>query len=223
MTVGSRSLRVALSRLRQVAVRLFEERYLGANTGVEVRAEQLEPHRGLYLASSWLVIRELFRNLEVAESDVFVDLGSGMGRVLFMAARRPFARVIGVERSARLNEVARRVVDRNRHRLACQVVELLTVDAAAWEVPDDLTVVYLYCPFPDAVFERLVERLVASIDRVPRPLRVIYNFGTVQDRAVLEATGRAERISFRVPWYLRSRFEEISMYRLLPSPWEPIG
>jgi SAM-dependent methyltransferase len=219
--LGSLPRPTAVTRLRAVAVRLLEERYLGVHTGVQIRPQDLGYRQGLYLASSWLVLRELFRNMEVAEDDVFVDIGSGMGRVVFMAARRPFKRVIGVERSLRLNEVARGIVDRKRRLLACQDVALLTVDALEWDVPDDVTVVYLFCPFPDTVFQRLVDRLIASIDHAPRHLRVVYNFSTVQDRAILEATGRAQRISFRVPWYLRSRFAEVSMYRLLPRVWEP--
>jgi SAM-dependent methyltransferase len=210
------SLRKALTRLKHVAVSLFE-RYLGVRTGGDIRGPALGYAHGLYRASSWLVLWEVFRGLEVAEDEVFVDIGSGMGRVLFMAARRPFKRVIGVERSDRLNEVARRNIDRNRHRLACKDVEIVSEDALDWEVPDDLSVVYLFCPFPTPVFERLVERLVASIDRAPRTLRVIYFYSTREDREILAATGRAHRISFRVRWYVRSQFEEMSMFRLVPG------
>jgi SAM-dependent methyltransferase len=214
------SVRRALARVRAVAVRQFETRFLGAATGGDIWPKELGYSYGLYRGTSWRLLRELFRNLEVAEDDVFVDVGTGMGRVVFMAARRPFKRVIGVERSDRLNQVARAVIDRNRHRLACQDIELLCVDALEWEIPDDLTVVYLSCPFPDHLFERLVDRLVASIDRSPRPMRVIYYFGTERAREILMDTGRARRISFRVPWHTRARFEELAMYRLHPRGWE---
>ena len=36
----------------------------------------------------------------------FIDIGSGKGRALVLAARRPFAEVIGVELSARLHRIA---------------------------------------------------------------------------------------------------------------------
>jgi len=206
-------------RLKAAAVRLIEERYLGATTGGEIRGQELGYEYGLYWGSSWLVLWELFRNLEVAEDDVFVDIGSGMGRVVFMAAHRPFRRVIGVERSSSLTDVAQGIIARHRHRLTCQDVELLSVDALEWEIPDDLTVVYLFAPFPDEVFGQLVDRLVASVERCPRVIRLIYNYSTTQNRQVLLATGRAKRINLRVPWYARSRFEEISMFRLMPSGW----
>jgi len=216
VTGVGQSLRRALTRLKDVAVSLFE-RYLGIHTGGDIRGPALGCPHGFYRASSWLVLWELFRGLEVGEDEVFVDIGSGMGRVLFMAARRPFKRVIGVERSDRLNEVARRNIERNRHRLACKDIEFVSTDALDWEVPDDLTVVYLFCPFPTPVFERLVERLVASIDRAPRTLRIVYFFSTREDREILMASRLAHRVSFRVPRYIRSQFAEMSMFRLVPG------
>jgi SAM-dependent methyltransferase len=210
------ALRTAADRLEAMAVRRLEQRYLGVYTGDDIPSQELGYGPGMYKASSWLVLAEIFRRLEVGEDDVFVDIGSGMGRAVLMAARRPFRRVIGVEQSPRLNQVAQGIVDRNRHRLACQHIELVTVDTLEWEIPDDLTVVYLYCPFPEQTFSKLVERLVASIERSPRPLRLIYYFSTVEDRDDLRATGQAEMFSFGVPRYLRSEFEEVSMFRLLP-------
>jgi 16S rRNA G966 N2-methylase RsmD len=208
----------AVGRIARAVVELFE-RFLGVRTAGDIRPQELGYPHGLYRPSSWLVLRELFRSLEVAETDTFVDIGSGLGRVVFMAARRPFKRVIGVERSEQLNEVAEGNIARNRHRLVCTDIEFVSVDALQWEIPGDVTVVYLFSPFPTEVLAHLVERLVASVERTPRPMRVILNFSTKEDRDVLIATGQVQKISFRVPWYLRSRFEEVSMFRLLPSGW----
>lgn len=207
-----------MARIARVAVGLYE-RYARVRTAGDIEAQELGYAHGIYIPSSWLVLRELFRSLEVAENDTFVDVGSGMGRVVLMAARRPFKRVIGVERSEQLNEVARGNIARTRHRLVCNDIEFVSVDVQQWEIPDDVTVVYLYCPFPAPVFERVVENVIASMNRAPRPVRVIYNFSTSEDRDVLLATGQAQKISFRVPKYLRSRFQEVSMFRLLPSGW----
>ena len=209
----------ARGRIAQVAIGSYE-RLLGITTAGELKAPEYGYAHGIYRPTSWLVLRELFRSLDVDENDTFVDVGSGMGRVVLMAARRPFRRIIGVERSEEFNEVARSNIARNRHRLLCDDIEFLSVDAQQWEVPDDVTVVYLYCPFPSPIFERLVENLIASIDRAPRHVRVIYTFSTREDRDVLLRTGQAQPISFKVPRYVRSRFEEVSMFRLLPSGWD---
>jgi hypothetical protein len=79
MTKVHASLQRAQARLREVAVRRLEARYLGANTGGDIWPHELGYSYGLYRATPWRVLRELFRGLEVAEDDVFVDIGSGMG------------------------------------------------------------------------------------------------------------------------------------------------
>lgn len=204
-----------LQAARSAASALLE-RLLRVQTRGDLRQRERGFASGLYRPSSWVVLRELLRRLPVADDDVFVDVGSGMGRVVLVAARRPFRRVIGIEQDGELTEIARRNLEGRRR--ACGEVELLTVDAAAWAVPDDLTVVYLYCPFPDAVLGPFLDRLAASLDARPRPLLLIYNFGTASTRALIEATGRARPVDLAVPWYLRRAFDEVRLYRLEAAP-----
>jgi hypothetical protein len=82
--------------------------------------------------------------------------------------------VIGVEIAEELNRIARHNLDHNRDRLVCGDVELVTGDAVAYEVPADVTVVYLYHPFEGETFARVIGNLVASLDRNPRRLRIVY-------------------------------------------------
>jgi Histone methylation protein DOT1 len=49
-----------------------------------------QPERMLYAPSSWLFLPRALRSLDVDSDDVFVDFGSGKGRVVFQAARHPF-------------------------------------------------------------------------------------------------------------------------------------
>ena len=132
-----------------------------------------------------------------------------------MAARRPFRRVIGVEKNLEMTEVARRNIERRRGRLTCQDIELVGGDVLDWPVPDDLSIVYLFCPFPPEPLERFMERLLASIDEHPRDVRLIYNFSTKGNRETILASGRAEPVELRVPWYLGRAFREVWMVRLL--------
>jgi 16S rRNA G966 N2-methylase RsmD len=213
-----------ISSIPAVALRSFAtqrlERCIGLRTSGTIWQRDLGYPYGLYRPSSWLVLNALFGQLEVAEEDVFADIGSGMGRAVFVAARRPFRRVIGIERSGDLTEIARENIARNTHRLACTDVELHTIDALDWAIPDDLTVVYLCCPFPDEILGHFLGKLSASLERQPRPLRLIYYFSTEHDRQLILSSGRVTQISFRVPWYLRSEFEEVSMFRLLPPDFD---
>jgi SAM-dependent methyltransferase len=200
--------------MRAAASRLLE-RALGVQTRGVIWQKDEGYAYGLYRPTAWLTLHELFRRLDVSERDVFLDVGSGMGRVLLVAARQPFKRVIGVEQNVEMTEIARRNVERSRRRLRCHDVELVAADVLDWEIPDDLSVVYLYCPFPEHVLERFMERLLASLDRSPRELRLIYNFSTTGNRDTILRTGRAQPVDLAVPRPLRRAFAEVWMVRLL--------
>jgi SAM-dependent methyltransferase len=200
--------------MRAAASRVLE-RALGVQTRGLVWQKDEGYAYGLYRPTAWLTLQQLFRRLKVGPDDVFLDVGSGMGRVLLVAARHPFKRVIGVEQNVEMTEIARRNVERSRRRLRCQDVELVAGDVLDWPVPDDLTLVYLYCPFPEQVLERFMERLLASIDSSPRDVRLIYNFSTTQNRETIMRTGRASPVELAVPRPLRRAFAEVWMVRLL--------
>ena len=173
-------------RLQFELSRSFERR-LGVDT---VGAEGLSdfgvegPDRIYHAASPTITLRRALKRLDPGPGDVFADIGSGKGQALLVAAQLPYRRVIGVELAAQLTEVARQNVERVRPKLACQDVELVTADALEWEIPDDLTHVYMYCPFLGDTFDAFVDRLVESHDANPRPLHVVYAYPFEHNRLV---------------------------------------
>jgi glycosyltransferase involved in cell wall biosynthesis len=206
---------------RRLLVEGVLERRAGISTGGLIPAEDLfgsAEHRVGYQPTGWLKLRRILRPRDVGPSDVFVDIGSGMGRVVFQAARSyPFARVLGVELSEELNEIARRNIERNRSRLRCGDVELVTADVLSYRLPDDVTVVYFANPFTGPLFQAAVDELVASLRRRPRRLRVIYS-NPVEEQRLLAAGFRC----VRAPRALRptpewSRSNAIRMYERPPS------
>jgi hypothetical protein len=61
-----------------------------------------------------------------------------------------------------------------------------------YEIPDDLTIAYFYNPFRGAIFQSIVDRLVASVQRHPRRLRVIY-LNPLEEKRLLKARFREVR------------------------------
>lgn len=192
------------------------------SSGIEARPVALaelglaHEHRVDHVPSFWRTLRRILPEREVTGEDVFLDLGSGMGRAVFLAARDyAFRRVIGVEIAAPLHEIARRNLARNRHRLRCRDVELVNADVLAYRIPDDVTVVYLYNPFRGPVFAHVVDELCRSLDRRPRPLRVIY-LNPVEEASLL-ASGRGRLLRAVRGWRPTrdwARANAIRMYAL---------
>jgi SAM-dependent methyltransferase len=193
-----------LTRIGRKAVRWFETLTVDRGLDTEESAIELEhfhSERGWYEPSGWRFLRRALSKAQIRPGDVFVDFGCGKGRVLLCAARYPFARVVGVEISPRLSEVARRNVERARSRLACREIEVVTCDALEFEIPDDMTHAYFFHPFTGDTSRQVLEAIIASIDRRPRRVTLIYALPP-PNSAVL-ATGRF-RLVERVKGGLRN-------------------
>jgi SAM-dependent methyltransferase len=114
----------------------------------------------------------------------FVDLGSGMGRVVLLAAGRPFRQVVGVEISPALHAIARdNLAAFGKASLRCRDVRLVRRDAATAPFPRGDLVVYLYNPFRAPILGRVLAALTA---RPEGELALVYH--TPLERATVEAT-----------------------------------
>lgn len=218
--VFDRTVKPAYVALRG-AVNRVQDRRLGIQTltPVELRELGLEgPDRNCYKPSEWMTLRRILPKSEVSSDDVFIDVGSGMGRVIFEAARYPLKRVIGVELSPELNAIARGNIERNLQRLACRDVQLITIDALDYQFPDDVTIAYFANPFKGRTFARVFENLLASLDRSPRRLRLVYR--NPVEHEYLLSTGRVrptKRLRGFRPGREWSASNSTRLYEVLPS------
>jgi len=106
---------------------------------------------------------------------VFVDLGSGKGRVILRAATRPFRRVEGVEFSEPLHRVALRNIDNARAAGALRApVVANNMDATKFDPPREPLVIYCFNPVGKKLMQQFVERLAASLRTHPRDCYFIY-------------------------------------------------
>jgi len=156
------------------------DRALGMDTEDEVGHDDLgfDGSRGFdYTATSWLrllYVYRLLRTIPIGPGDAFLDLGCGKGRALLVASRFPFARLIGVDLSPSLLATAARNAERIRDLSPGTHIELIEKDAGLYEVPDDVSTVYLFDPFSDLIVNRVVDHLMESVRRHPRSVWIIY-------------------------------------------------
>jgi 16S rRNA G966 N2-methylase RsmD len=159
----------------------LRERYWRWQFGIQrnlVSYSELGYRGGLahhHVVSHYQDFQKAVQGMEIRpDRDVFLDYGSGIGAVVLMAAMYPFKRVIGVELSQDLSSVAQRLVERNRRRLRCQTIELITADATTYALPDDLNVIFFYSPFHGELLTKVLGNIRASLARAHRRLTIIY-------------------------------------------------
>jgi precorrin-6B methylase 2 len=137
-------------------------------------------------------LRDLFNRITVRPDDVFVDYGSGMGRVICVAATYPFRAVWGVEISRDLCQIAERNIQLAQSKFRCGRVEIVHADALEFPVPREASMIFFFNPFGGSVLSGVMERIGESFNRLRREIRIIF-CGTV-------STGRFREEALRHRW-----------------------
>lgn len=115
-----------------------------------------------YIPTTPRIGRHLLRDLPVTDvsSYTFIDMGSGKGRMLLLAAELPFRRIVGVEFSSDLHILTQNNVKTYRNRKqACFQIEPVNVDATQYDFPPDPLLVYFFFPFGRPVMEPVIQNL----------------------------------------------------------------
>ncbi len=147
-----------------------------ANVPLRTRVRELLSG-GLYQPSEPALFHLILRSLPIGlEEFTFIDLGSGKGRTLLMAADYPFRRIIGVEVLAELNEIAQQNIMRyHGEQQKCFALESHEGDARDFVFPNDPTVLYLFNPFPEYILRAVLGTLRRSVTEFPREVYVLYH------------------------------------------------
>ena len=96
-----------------------------------------------------------------------------MGQAIILAASFPFQRVVGIEMSATLAQTARENVARVRGKLACEDIQVVTMDATLYRDLDTVTVIFMYNPFRGSVLSRVIANIRESVRNHQRELTII--------------------------------------------------
>ena len=121
-------------------------------------------------------VRAALRALPIRDygAYTFLDVGSGKGRMLFLAAEYPFRAVLGLEFSDELHAQAEANVAQFRSRKQqCRDIGLIHGDAAEYEFPKGNLVVAMFNPFGPDVMGRMVANLERSLEANPRHVIVV--------------------------------------------------
>ena len=200
--------------------REFDERYgvdsaLAYVDSADVQGDNFNGQY-FYLASTVAKFRRMLDRLKVRHEDfTFIDLGSGKGRTVLLAGERPFKRVVGVEYSRALHEIAQQNVEKYPLKKAGNF-ELVLNDVAAYNFPPSPLVVYNYNSFGDEVLTRVLENLNRSAQAQPRQILLIFlNLGYFNPAGEEAGLAAGEALLNRHHFVLRWIFEKYRMYELV--------
>jgi SAM-dependent methyltransferase len=155
--------------------------------------------RPYFATEPWLFEQIMQAILVDFSQFTFIDLGCGKGRVLLMASDYPFKKIIGVEFMPELHRAAEKnIAGYSSDRQRCRRIEAVCMNARDFQFPAGPLVVYLFNPFSEATFARVLENLRGSVEQSSRPVYIAYRFTEFEN--LLAQTDWLEKIAGTEQW-----------------------
>lgn len=121
---------------------------------LKTHAVQYEPTRAWLFSEIMAQIKVDFSNFS------FVDFGSGKGRVLLLASKFPFKKIIGLEASPELCQYAQNNVDRFRaNDQRCKNITSVCINVQDFQIPQSDTILYFYNPFDGYILKPILQHI----------------------------------------------------------------
>jgi Putative methyltransferase len=169
---------------KQIPINLAFDREHGVETAAEMPLEtagvplaDVERGNGIYRPLTEELFRSSLASIRIDASQfTFVDIGSGKGKVMFMAADLPFKRVVGIEYALGLHEVAVRNITAYRSATQkCHDIEAMHGDALQYSLPPGPVLLFTFNALSKEIMREMMIKLDldAAANR-DRPLFFIY-------------------------------------------------
>ncbi|MDQ2832552.1 MAG: class I SAM-dependent methyltransferase [Acidobacteriota bacterium] len=178
--------RYHVERIFRTASEFFEDQWFDLSRNVRTSgnvslqtagvARDQHPDSEFYQPARPAHIRQALHEIPVQNvSDYsYIDLGSGKGRTLFIAAELPFRQITGVEFSRMLHDQTCENIRRFRHRKqGSSNIASLHRNAKDFVFPENRLVLYLFNPFGSETMQHVLNNLEASLKRNPRHVVIL--------------------------------------------------
>jgi SAM-dependent methyltransferase len=143
-----------------------------------------------YDPTPYVVLEELVKLNLIATDDVLVDYGCGKGRVSFFLNNQIGCKVIGVDHSERLLQMAHKNLERYGENK-----DIIFVNSKAEEyVPDEANRFYLFNPFSTKIFRQVLKKIEESKERNPRDILIFFYYSTIEYNTYLPTETRLELV-----------------------------
>lgn len=145
------------------------------HTNLKVNKNSNQHHAASYFGSDPKYFRDIIGNLNIDYRQfAFIDFGSGKGRAILLATEFPFKRIIGVEFSDELHQIAKKNIECFSSEIDKSRLEPVCLDAIEFLLPKDRLVCYFFNPFDATIMAQVLSNIGKSLLENPREIFIVY-------------------------------------------------
>ena len=138
------------------------------NKGIDIT------HATIYMPVSYTLLEEILRQLPASARKHFLDIGSGKGRAMCIAAHHGFKKVTGIDFSKELCDAAKDNLDITKQKIPALHYEIINNDAFYFKIPADVDCIFFFNPFDEIMMSGVVDNILAGLQGHPRKMYIIY-------------------------------------------------
>lgn len=127
---------------------------------LDVMGENKEFYEGYYSTPLNIVKRYISALPQDLSDYVFIDIGSGKGRILAYASQYDFKKIRGLEFASELHAVSEdNIKSMSSDSQRCKDIKCIHANAAHYEFPDENLVIFMFNPFHAEVLSEVLKNL----------------------------------------------------------------
>jgi 16S rRNA G966 N2-methylase RsmD len=151
-------LRGFINTIRLLKAEVDFEKKFGIKTSAIKKSDSSEFFH--YQGASYLVLLRIFKNLDPRLKQFqFVDIGSGKGRVIFVAEASGFTKLKGIELDEELANQARQNANRYVLHNPNSFLEFITANALEYRYANEPAIYFLFNPFNAEVLRMVLSKI----------------------------------------------------------------
>ncbi len=128
-----------------------------------------------YMPVNYSLLEDILHHVpKEARDGVFLDIGCGKGRAMCVAAANGFHKVVGIDIAKELINDAEINLQSIHNQYKNTESSLQWIDVVEYEIPKDISCVFLFNPFEQNIVETLIRKLLNRGSKTSTPLYVLY-------------------------------------------------
>jgi 16S rRNA G966 N2-methylase RsmD len=129
----------------------------------------------VYQGAGYYLLEKIFLKLqEFKAPDDIIDIGSGKGRVMVVAAHYGFKKIMGIDFAIELCKVAERNCATITKQFPLAEWAVIHANAADFTFTQHNNVFFFFNPFKEPVMDRVIKNILQSLAEHPRKIFVAY-------------------------------------------------